>query len=112
MPTSHGLRFEDTRFWVVHRRREYGPFDYEWSRDLGGIEMVYQGEKFGEFCGADSICADLKPYRLPMTVVNVASIVLGCVIQGIVTGSNSRERSDQLVEHLNASGYGRFSPAE
>ena len=28
---THGIRFEGTRFWVLHRRREFGPFDYEWS---------------------------------------------------------------------------------
>lgn len=97
---------------MTHRRREYGPFDYEWSRDLGGIEMVYCGEKFGEYCGCDAISADLKEYRLPMTVVNVASIVLGCVIQGIVTGSPGRERVDNMIERLRASGYERFTPTQ
>lgn len=94
----------------MHRRREYGPFDYEWSRDLGGIEMLYRGEKFGEFCGRDAMTADLKEYRLPMTVVEVASIVLGCIIQGIVSGTGSQQRNDNLIEQLQASGYERFTP--
>jgi hypothetical protein len=37
MSSAHGLRFDGTQFWVVHRRREFGPFDYEWSRELDGI---------------------------------------------------------------------------
>ena len=109
---SHGLRFDGTGFWVLHRRREYGPFDYEWSRDLGGIELVYRGEKFGEFCSPDAISADLKEYRLPMTVVKVASIVLGCIVKGIVTGTSQRERKEFMIEQLNAAGYGRFADAE
>ena len=110
MSVSHGLRFEDTRFWVLHRRREYGPFDYEWSRDLGGIELLYKGEKFGEFCNPDAISADLKEYKLPMTVVEVASVVLGCIVHGIVTSSDQQSRTQMLSQRLTASGYDRFIP--
>ena len=41
MAGAHGVRFDGTRFWVVHRRREFGPFDYEWSGDLDGIEEAW-----------------------------------------------------------------------
>ena len=75
---ASGLRFEGTAFWVRHRHREYGPFDYEWSRDLGGVELIYGREKFGEFCSADEIYADLKEFHLPMAgtrgVMNRASV--------------------------------------
>ena len=47
MSAPHAIRFDDTRFWVTHRRREYGPFDYQWSTDLHGLEMTYRGVKFG-----------------------------------------------------------------
>jgi hypothetical protein len=59
MSASHGLRFDGSRFWVMHRRQEYGPFDYQWSSDLRGLEMIYQGEKFGEHCSENQIYADL-----------------------------------------------------
>ena len=38
--TASGLRFEGSAFWVRHRHREFGPFDYEWSRDMLGIELA------------------------------------------------------------------------
>ena len=59
MSASHGLRFDGSRFWVIHRQQEYGPFDYQWSTDLRGLEMIYQGEKFGEHCSENQIYADL-----------------------------------------------------
>lgn len=110
MPVTHGLRFQETQFWVIHRQREYGPFDYEWSRDLGGIELIYQGQKFGEFCSPDAISADLKEFGLPMTVVEVASIVLGCMVHGIVTGEDISARNQMLTEQLRSAGYERFVP--
>lgn len=109
MSASHGIRFEDTRFWVLHRRREYGPFDYEWSRDLGGIELHFQGEKFGEYCEPGAIDADLKEHRLPMTVVKVASIVLGCIVKSIVTGAGDNGRREGIMDRLNAMGFARFT---
>ena len=27
MTDSHGIEFEGTRFWVIHRRQKYGPFE-------------------------------------------------------------------------------------
>lgn len=108
-PRSHGLRFGATCFWVIHRRREYGPFDYEWSRDLGGIELTYCGIKFGEYCGPNEIFADLKDFQLPLTVVKVASIVLGCIVHGIVNSRGSQERQRLMAEHLHAGGYARFA---
>ena len=40
MSGSHGLQLEGTRFWVKHRRRVYGPFDYEWCWQFGSVERV------------------------------------------------------------------------
>ncbi len=76
---THGVLFEASRFWVLHRRRDYGPFDYEWSQDFAGVELIYAGTKFGEYCSKDEIFADLKEFRLPAAVVEVATIVLGCL---------------------------------
>ncbi|MCA8995612.1 MAG: hypothetical protein KDA80_01445 [Planctomycetaceae bacterium] len=100
MSNSHGLRFDETQFWVIHRRVEYGPFDYDWSTDLRGIEFLYQGRKFGEVCSAGEIFADLKEFSLPMRVVEVASVVLGCTVLGICNGFSSGERENLLVETL------------
>jgi hypothetical protein len=107
--SSTGLRFEGTAFWVRHRNREYGPFDYEWAADLGGIELTYQREKFGEYCSYDEICADLREYRLPMRVVEVSSIVCGSIVFGVVNGLSDIEKRDVVVHHLERNGLERFA---
>lgn len=100
MPISKGLRFEDTRFWVIHRRREYGPFDYEWSDGLCGIELHYQGIKFGEVCSVHELFADMKQFGLPMRVVEVACVVFGSTLLGITNGLNSQEKSYLLAQTM------------
>ena len=102
------ITFAETAFWVTHRGRTYGPFDYDWSVDLRGIELLYQGQKFGEVCSQDEIFADLKPFRLPQSVCEVASIVVGCVILGLVRGLTQRQRDGQMAAELTAHGYDRF----
>ncbi len=109
---NHGLEFEGTRFHVVHRRRRYGPFDYQWNQDLDGIELLYQGEKFGEYCSVDEIFADLKPAGLPLRVAQVASVVLGCTIYGILNGLDEYERQRFLGERLREFHLDRFLPAD
>lgn len=100
MSRSHGLRFVDTQFWVIHRRREYGPFDYEWSVDFSGIELHYQGVKFGEVCSVHELFADMKEFGLPMRVVEVACVVFGCTLLGISAGFNDSERGELLSSVL------------
>jgi hypothetical protein len=112
MSAVHGLRFDATRFWVIHRRRAYGPFDYEWSADLYGLEMLYDGCKFGEVCSAAEVFADLKEFRLPSRVVEVASLVFGCTLYGIVHGLDERERRRMLGERLREHGCGAFVPVD
>ena len=111
-PPSHKLRFSGTRFWVTHRRREYGPFDYEWSKDFCGIELVYRGHKFGEYVSAEEIFADLREFALPLTVVEVSSIVLGCVIYGVLNGLTEAERTRLLIERLTDAGHEKFTRIE
>lgn len=105
-----GLRWEGTRFWVIHRRREYGPFDYEWSHDLNGLRMIYQGKTFGEICGSDEFFADLKEFRLPTSVVRVATLTLGCHLYGVIRGLNHLQRMDLLRSRLVEHGYRDFLP--
>lgn len=109
MSKASGLSFDGSRFWVTHRRRKYGPFDYQWSRDLRGLEMTYQGEKFGEHCSEDEIFADLKEYHLPRTVVEVACIALGSLLYGIVNSIGESERREFLVGRLREHGYEKFA---
>jgi len=104
-----GLRFSGSQFWVIHRRRQYGPFDYQWSKDFSGIELLYQGEKFGEYCSVEEIYADLKPFRLPMRVVEVASVVLGATLYGLLNGLSETEKRENLVSQLRKHGLGRFA---
>ncbi|VAX40105.1 hypothetical protein MNBD_PLANCTO02-1706 [hydrothermal vent metagenome] len=108
MSQNYGLKFEETMFWVIHRRREYGPFDYEWSTDLAGIALLYRGQKFGEHCGPEQIYADLSEFKLPMTVVKVASIVLGCAVFSLQKGDSSVKRKEFLKKELAKQGYKRF----
>lgn len=108
MSPTHGLRFADTGFWVTHRRREYGPFDYEWSKDLGGIELTYAGRKFGEYCSDAEIFADLKEFQLPTSVVEVGSIVIGCIVFGLLNGYSVDQREALVIQRLQTMGYDKF----
>ena len=108
MLTNHGLIFNGSQFWVIHRRIEYGPFDYEWSKDLEGVSLLYRGQKFGEHCGPSQIYADLKDFSLPMTVVEVASIVLGTLLHNLTTGRNDADSDAFLQQQLSKQGYERF----
>ena len=108
MSKSHGLKFRDTRFWVTHRRREYGPFDYEWSKDLRGVELTYRNQKFGEYCSPEEIFADLKEFKLPRSVVEVASIGIGCIVYSVLNGLSHWDLDQLLDERLKASGHERF----
>jgi len=107
--SSHGVLFQGSRFWVIHRRRDFGPFDYEWSQDFAGVELMYAGKKFGEYCSKDEIFADLKEFRLPATVVDVATIVLGCLVFGVLNGQSEPERRQLIRNQLVAGGYERFA---
>ncbi len=112
MCVTHGIVFQGSRFWVTHRRQRYGPFDYEWSKDFAGIELMFVGDKFGEYCGVEEIFADLKEYRLPAAVVPVATIVIGCVVFGVLNGLREAERAQLVVDQLTQRGFGRFAQIE
>lgn len=107
---TRGVRFAETRFWVMHRRREYGPFDYEWSADLYGVELTYQGRKFGEICSEREIYADLEGFGLPSRVTEVASIVAGCVLYALLNGLRDEERRALLRRHLQQHGCSEYLP--
>lgn len=92
-----------------HRHREYGPFDYEWARDLRGVELLYGREKFGEYCSSDELCADLKEFRLPMRVVEVSSIVCGSIVFGVLNGLSGDQKRAVISEHLFNNGLDRFA---
>jgi hypothetical protein len=111
MALTHGLRFDGTQFWVVHRRQEYGPFDYEWSREFDGIELCYRGRKFGEICSEDEIFADLAEFKLPDRVVQVASVVFGATLLSILQGHSRPERRAMLQRQLTEHGCEAFVPA-
>lgn len=86
----------------------YGPFDYEWTSDFCGVEMLYDGQKFGEYCSIDEIFADLRPFGLPMSVVRVTSIVMGCVLFGVLNGLKESERDQLVALRLREQGFGNF----
>jgi hypothetical protein len=106
---THGIQLDGSRFWVTHRRKTYGPFDYEWNSDFCGVVMLYDGQPFGEYCSIDELYADLKPFSLPMAVVRVTSIVMGCVLYGIMNGLREAERQDLVKARLQHFGFERFA---
>jgi len=107
--TTHGIELADSRFWVIHRRIRYGPFDYEWAADLRGLELTYCGRKFGEICSPDEIFADMSEFRLPRRVVEVASIVSGSLAYGILHGLPMDSRRLLVRTRLREHGCGQFA---
>lgn len=107
--SDFGVVFDDLTFWVIHRSGRHGPFDYQFSLDLNGIEMMYQGDKFGECCSEDEFCADLKPYSIPLKVSEVATVVLGAIIFGIFQGQNHTERREQIYKSLCEAEMARYA---
>ena len=77
MSKTHAIQLDGSRFWVTHRRKTYGPFDYEWNSDFCGVVMLYDGQKFGEYCSLDELYADLKPFSLPMTLADALALLRG-----------------------------------
>lgn len=108
MNPPHRLIFDESRFWVVHRHRRYGPFDYEWSKDFCGMELTYRGRKFGEYCSNEEIFADLAEFQLPQPVVAVGTIVCGTIVRLVLEGQPAGERTAQIERVLVEFGYSRF----
>lgn len=97
-----------TGFWIVARGQSFGPFDYQWSLDLHGLELLYRGRKFGEICSPDSLFADLTEFQLPMSVCRVAVITLGVIASGLSSGDCIDEKASKLMKALDQFGYSRF----
>lgn len=106
----HEIGFDETGFWVKHRRIVYGMFDYQWTRELDGVELLFQGRKFGEICGPEEIQADLKEFGLPRRVCEVATIVLGTMLEGLLQGLPEEARRDRVWTRLRMSGCEQFCP--
>ena len=95
-------------FEVYHRKRSYGRFTYEWTEDLSGLELLCERRKFGEICTVENLCADLSDFALPVPVWCVATIVLGCIIRELGTGSPDPDRLDRLRKELDHQGFAKF----
>ncbi len=109
---QHGILINGSTFWVVHRSRVHGPFDYEWSTDLHGVEFLYQGSKFGEYCSADELYADLTEFKLPQKVYEVASIVIATIVRDILEAIADRDRSASVAAQLTQMGFEQFATVE
>lgn len=107
-PVGDEILLDETAFWVATRGRCFGPFDYQWSPDLRGMELTYQGRKFGEICSREELFADLTEFRLPMSVCRVAVITAGTLAAGIADGHCTDQRVSELLNSLESFGYGRF----
>jgi hypothetical protein len=109
LPLTHGVRFVGTAFFVVHRRREYGPFDYHWGADLRSVDLTYRGVRFGEVWSAAQMFVDLREFRLPQRVVQVAVLVSGCLLHGLHRGDTLADRLRHIAAVLRQFGCGRFA---
>ena len=98
----------DDKFWIVSRQELFGPFNYQWSGDLYGIEFTYQGQKFGEVCSEDEYYADLKPFGLPISVARVAALIAGTLVVSIRSGTSTDERVTHLISLLQKFDLDRF----
>jgi hypothetical protein len=109
---SHSVANEiilnDDKFWIVSRQELFGPFDYQWSGDLYGIEFTYQGQKFGEVCSEDEFYADLKPFGLPISVARVAALIAGHSSSAFVPGHQRMSVFHTLISLLQQFDLGRF----
>lgn len=109
---QHGILINGSTFWVVHRSRVHGPFDYEWSTDLRGVEFLYQGAKFGEYCSADELYADLAEFKLPRRVCEVASIVIATIVRDILAAVGGQNRAENIAAQLTAMRLEQFATVE
>ena len=99
----------DSSWWIVSRGRTWGPFDYEWSNDLRGIELTFQGEKFGEVCSSEEFFADLARFQIPISVSRVAAVVAGSLAVSLSQAEESSARGPRLARFLDEFGFGRFA---
>ncbi len=104
-----GIHFQPAGFTICHRGDHYGPFDYQFSQDLAGIEFLYRGDKFGECCNEEQFAADLSPYGLPITVCQVATIVLGTIAQDLLRGLSDVDRLARIDLELRRQGCDRYA---
>ncbi|MEZ6039098.1 MAG: hypothetical protein R3C20_01235 [Planctomycetaceae bacterium] len=106
------ILLNDDQFWVTFRGRQFGPFAYQWSNDLYGVEFLYRGDKFGEVCSEDEFFADLQPYELPMSVCQVATLTAGIIAEAVQKGRCVDQRVSRLIELLHSFGLDRFEIRE
>ncbi len=98
----------DTAWWIVARGRVQGPFDYQWTSDLKGIEFLYRGVKFGEVCSEDELYADLSPFGLPISVCRVCAVVAGTLAMSLAALEDTETRTVRLTKALDEFGFSRF----
>lgn len=104
-----GIRINGTQIWVVHRFEEFGPFDYQWSPDLRGVELTYQNQKFGEYCSSEEMFADLSEFQLPSSVYRVATVALGNYVQSLIKGLPEEEQNQSILTGLRDSGFDKYA---
>jgi len=100
--------FRGTQWWIVARGTYWGPFDYQWSGDLRGVELLFRGVKFGEVCSRDEFFADLAPFRLPISVCRISAIVAGTVAVSVSRAESPDTRAKCLTSVLKDFGFERF----
>lgn len=93
----------------MFRRRAYGPFDYQWSHDLRGIEFTSQSEKFAEVCSCDEFYADLRPWALPLAVCRAAAVTAAMIARSIPVGLTDQQRAASLADLLHEHDVGGFA---
>jgi hypothetical protein len=106
---TNEIVISDSAWWIVSRGQHWGPFDYQWSSDLRGVELLFKGEKYGEVCSEDEFFADLAPFGLPISVCRVAAIIAGSVAVSLAAVEEADVRISRLVNALDEFGFGRYT---
>ena len=107
-PVNEIVLCNTSSWWIVCRSRMWGPFGYQWSTDLCGIELTFQGEKFGEICSREEFFVDLAPFRIPISVSRIAAIVGGSLAVSLSLVEAPGDRESRLSHALLEFGFGRF----
>lgn len=105
---QHAIVVRGDSFDVIHRRRSYGRFTYQWADDLGGVELLCERKKFGEICTVEQFSCDLSDFEMPPPVRCVATIVLACIARELGRGRPDEERIARLRAELDRLGYANF----
>ena len=73
------------------------------------MAMTFQGQKFGEYCSEDELFADLKPFKLPLSVSQVSTVIMGTQFYCVLNGYTEVERRHEVIRRLAEFGFSKYT---